>query len=122
MGQTILIIEDDIQNFQLMSNLANLEGYTVQHADNGEEGLQLVEQSPPCLILLDLRLPGMDGWNFATIMKKSTAFRHIPIIAVSVQTDHDDAAKAIGAGCDHYMPKPFRVNQLRQVIQEYAIC
>jgi CheY-like chemotaxis protein len=122
MPHHILIVEDDISNFQLMSSLVTLEGYGVQHARHGEQALEMIEQNPPCLILLDLRLPGMDGWKVAALVKGSADFHHIPIVAVSVQVDPSDVTKATQAGCDDYLAKPFNVHQLRQVIQNYSIC
>ena len=118
----ILIVEDDISNFQLMSSLVALEGYSVQHARHGEQALEMIKENPPCLILLDLRLPVLDGWKVAAIVKSSDEFRHIPIVAVSVQIEPNDVTKATEAGCDGYLAKPFNVHQLRQVIQSYSIC
>jgi DNA-binding response OmpR family regulator len=123
MTKHILIIEDDMQNYQLVANIVQLEGYEPQHARTCEDGSHILEESTPCLILLDLRLPGgMDGWQFAAILKNSSDFSHIPIVAVSVQVDLSDMTRAMNAGCDHYIAKPFNIKDLREAIRNYAIC
>jgi two-component system, cell cycle response regulator DivK len=123
MTKHILIIEDDMPNYQLVANLAKLEGYEPQHARTCEHGSQWLAQNSPCLILLDLRLPGgMDGYQFAAILKNSADFKHIPIVAVSVQTDPSDAMKALDAGCNYYVAKPFNVKDLREAIRNYVLC
>jgi CheY-like chemotaxis protein len=123
MTKHILIIEDDMQNYQLVANLVKLEGYEPQHARTCEQGSQLLEANQPCLILLDMRLPGgMDGWQFAAILKHSSDFSHLPIIAISVQVDPSDLTRALSAGCNHYIAKPFNIKELRDAIRSYAIC
>ena len=87
---SILIIEDDEQTFELMHNVLRHLEHQIIHAGTAKNGLELAKQYSPKLILLDMRLPGMTGWELAPILKQDPSLRNIPIIAVSVQVDADD--------------------------------
>lgn len=122
MGNSVLIVEDDMQNYQLVANVVILSGGDVLHARSGDEGLELATSHVPCLIVLDMRLPGLDGWQLARILKSDPAVSHIPIVAISVQVYPDDEDRALEAGCDVYLPKPFSVKRLREYLAEYVPC
>lgn len=116
---SILIIEDDEQTFELMHNVLRHLEHQIIHAGTAKNGLELAKQYSPKLILLDMRLPGMTGWELAPILKQDPTLRDIPIIAVSVQVDADDPMIAMGAGCDDYLPKPFNIKDLRSMVAHY---
>lgn len=116
---SILIIEDDEQTFALMINVLRHFNRDIIHASTGSNGLALAKEHLPKLILLDMRLPGMNGWELAPILKNDPKLCRIPIIAVSVQVDANDPVVAINAGCDDYLPKPFNIKDLRDIVAHY---
>jgi len=120
MTDSILMVEDDLQTYQLVANVLQKGGYHLLHAQNAQVAFQYLTEEMPQLILLDLRLPGLDGWEFARQLKGHPHYQHIPIIAVTVQVDPDDEARALAAGVDQYMPKPFNIKLLRSVVQQYV--
>ena len=101
----ILVVEDVEFNRDLMVQLLE-DTYEVLTADNGGEGVERAEQDRPDLILMDLSLPGMDGWEATRRIKASPALKHIPIIAVSAHAMLGDEARARECGCDDYISKP----------------
>jgi len=109
---TILVVEDDriIQNI-LRLNLEN-HGYEVLLAGNGREGVKLANEDKPDLILMDLRLPILNGWDATAILKADELTQHIPIIALTAQTTADDLRRCLTAGCDAFMAKPIDFSQL----------
>ena len=117
---TILIVEDDEQNHILMASLLQSMGHTALHARNGREGLELADQYHPDLILLDLRLPLMNGWEVASIIKNDGQLHQIPIVAVSVQVEQSDRDKAFKAGCDDFIEKPYSLQLMRECINHYV--
>jgi CheY-like chemotaxis protein len=117
--ESILIIEDDEQTVELMYNVLRHFNREILHAGTAPNGLELAKEFHPQLIILDMRLPGMNGWELAPILKKDPSLRNIPIIAVSVQIDSDDAQFALKAGCDDYVPKPFNIKALRETVAHY---
>jgi CheY-like chemotaxis protein len=116
---TILIIEDDEATAQLIANVLRSLGHELLIASNGKRGLALAEEHELILILLDMRLPGITGWELAPIFRNKLNMKNIPIIAVSVQVDMNDPQRAIQAGCDEYITKPFNINELRRCVEYY---
>lgn len=112
----ILIIEDDTSNAFLLQRLVEMMGHEAHHIANGEHILDVIAQYYPDLILLDLRLPSIDGWHIAQLVRQQQ--QTIPIIAVSVEITANDRDDALAAGCDAYMPKPIDTHTLQQLIQE----
>ncbi len=103
---TILIVDDEILNRKLLEALLQPEGYVTVSVASGEEALALIAQRPPDLILLDIRMPGMDGYQVTTSLKANPVTAHIPIILVTAQVDR--AARVIGldAGAEEFLTKP----------------
>ncbi|MEL6306791.1 MAG: response regulator [Chloroflexota bacterium] len=116
---TVLVIEDDEENLALISSIVASLGNDVLQARNAQVGYDLLMEHAVDLILLDLRLPGMDGWEFASHMKNDANLNHIPIVAISVEVEKSDKRKAFDAGCDDYLPKPFPISALRAMLQQY---
>lgn len=116
---TILIIEDDEANYVLIKSLVEALGHDSLHAYEAQDGLILARQRHPDLIILDMRLPGINGWEFAKMVKSDAQLDDTPIIAVSVRANTSDERRAMEAGCDVYIAKPFKVGDLRQVINNY---
>ena len=110
--KTILIIEDDpVIRDLLKLNLAD-EGYTILSAEDGQEGVRLAGEKLPDLILMDMRLPGITGWEATRHLKAAQETRHIPIIALTAQSTAKDLRRCFDAGCDAFMTKPIQFAQL----------
>jgi len=101
----ILVVEDVEFNRDLMVQLLE-DTYEVLTAEDGAEGIERAKRDRPDLILMDLSLPGVDGWQAARRIKDSPELRHIPIIAVSAHAMKGDEARARECGCDDYISKP----------------
>lgn len=101
----ILVVEDVEFNRDLMVQLLE-EEYEVLTAVDGQEGVERAQRDRPDLILMDLSLPGVDGWEATRRIKQDAALRHIPIIAVSAHAMKGDEARARECGCDDYISKP----------------
>lgn len=106
MSATILIIEDNEQNRYLASFLLVKSGYRVVEAADGPTGLALAADRPPELILLDIQLPRMDGYEVARRLRAQPALRQVPIVAITSHAMPGDREKALAAGCDGYVQKP----------------
>jgi two-component system, cell cycle response regulator DivK len=118
-GQRILAIEDHEENRRLLRDLLTSFDYELIEAVTGEEGLQLAETERPDLILMDIQLPGIDGYEVTRRIKADPALRHIPVIAVTSYALSGDDVKALEAGCDAYVTKPFDPAELLAKIQEF---
>ncbi|HUL52353.1 MAG TPA: response regulator [Opitutaceae bacterium] len=102
----ILHIEDNEQNRYLVTFLLEKSGYEVIAATSGPRGIELASERRPDLIVLDIQLPGMDGYAVARALKADPQLRSIPIVAVTSYAMVGDREQAIAAGCDGYMEKP----------------
>jgi CheY-like chemotaxis protein len=109
----ILYVEDNDDNIYVVKNRLGRAGFTIVVARDGEEGVALASAEQPDLILMDLRLPGIDGWEATKRIKAEASTRHIPILALSAHAMTGDRAKALAAGCDDYDTKPIELARLR---------
>jgi len=103
---TILIVEDNALNLELATDLLAVCGYTIRQARTGEEGVRLALGESPDLILMDLRLPGMDGYAALRCLRADPRTAHIPTVALTAQAMMGDEDAALEAGFDSYIPKP----------------
>jgi two-component system, cell cycle response regulator DivK len=115
---TILIIEDNVDNLDLVRFLLEDAGYSVLAAADGRTGLEMAVQQPR-LVLLDLSIPEIDGWNLAEMFKSNEAIKHIPLVALTAHALPGDRKKALDAGCDGYISKPLDIANFVQMIEEY---
>jgi two-component system cell cycle response regulator DivK len=113
----ILYVEDNDDNVYMMRERLTRAGFTVAVAPDGERGVAMATTEAPDLILMDLRLPGIDGWEATRRLKAAPATKHIPVIALSAHAMAGDREKALDAGCDDYDTKPVNWPQLRDRIQ-----
>jgi two-component system cell cycle response regulator DivK len=118
MSRRILAVEDHPINRRILRDLLSSAGYEVIEAATGEEGVSLAERERPDLILMDIQLPDLDGYEATRRIKANPEARHIPIIAVTSYALSGDEAKAFAAGCDAYVAKPFNPRQLLEKIRE----
>jgi len=102
----ILVIEDNEQNRYLTTFLLDRHGYEVLTASSGEIGIEMAREALPCLILLDIQLPAMDGYSVARELRKDPRLANIPIVAVTSYAMSGDREKAMAAGCSGYIEKP----------------
>lgn len=105
-ARRILLIEDNEQNRYLATFLLQARGWEVVHASDGPSGIALAGQCNPALILLDIQLPQMDGYEVARALKADPAVAPIPIVAVTSYAMAGDREAALGAGCQGYIEKP----------------
>lgn len=112
----ILLVEDNEMNRDMLSRRLQRRGYCIVAAETGEQGLSLARQEAPDLILMDISLPEMDGWEAARLLKADEATRHIPIIALTARVLVSDQAKAFEVGCDDYDTKPVDFSRLTKKI------
>ena len=119
MTKHILVVEDQEDNRQILRDLLANAGYQLTEAENGEQALAAVEQQPPDLILMDIQLPVLDGYEATRRIKANPSLRAIPIIAVTSYALSGDEDKARAAGCDDFVPKPYSPRQLLIKIREY---
>lgn len=103
--KTILVVEDAALNLDLMVQLLE-DDYAIVTAGDGAEGLAAAARDRPDLVLMDLSLPVMDGWEATRRLKADPALRHIPVIALSAHAMRGDAERALAQGCDDYLSKP----------------
>jgi two-component system, cell cycle response regulator DivK len=115
----ILVIEDHEENRRLLRDLLTSFGYELSEAVTGEDGLVAAEANPPDLILMDIQLPGIDGYEVTRRIKANPSLRHIPVIAVTSYALSGDDVKALEAGCDAYVTKPFDPAELLDKIRGY---
>lgn len=106
MNKRILLIEDNEQNRYLVTYLLQARGWTVDHAVDGPAGLAMADQIDPALILLDIQLPGMDGYAVARALRENPKLQAIPVIAVTSYAMAGDRERCLEAGCDGYLEKP----------------
>ncbi|NTU60289.1 MAG: response regulator [Deltaproteobacteria bacterium] len=117
----ILYIEDNPTNFRLVEKLLRHDGFEVLHAHDGFDGIKraVEERDTLDLILMDINLPGMDGYEAATKIKNLKGFEAIPIVALTVNAMRGDRKRSLAAGCDGYIPKPIDTHTFNAKVQEY---
>jgi len=113
---TILLIEDNEMNRDMLSRRLVKRGYRVVTALNGREGLEAAGRERPDLILMDMGLPDMDGWETTRRLRADAAIRHIPVIALTAHAMAGDRERALEAGCDDYDIKPIELPRLQSKI------
>ena len=114
----ILVVEDVDFNRDLIVQLLE-DKYQVIEAVNGKEGIEIAERERPELILMDLSLPIMDGWEATRRLKANADLRSIPVIALTAHAMKGDEEKALAAGCDDYLAKPINEKELHQVLLKW---
>jgi len=113
----ILYVEDNDDNIYMITRRLSRHGYEVIVAKDGEEGMAKVRSEEPAVILMDLDLPVLDGWEATRRLKESAETRHIPVIAVSAYAMVSDRKRAFAAGCDDFFPKPVDLRGLLKRIE-----
>lgn len=119
MSKRILSIEDQEDNRRIVRDLLTSAGYEVIEAVSGDEGVNLAEETCPDLVLMDIQLPGIDGYEATRRIKANSRLSQIPIIVVTSYALSGDEDKARAAGCDAYVAKPYDALQLLALVRRY---
>jgi two-component system, cell cycle response regulator DivK len=112
MHARILLVEDNEMNRDMLSRRLERRGYAVSVAEDGIQGLKMAKELLPDLMLLDMSLPEMDGWEVASRLKSEQGTQHIPIIALTAHAMTSDRDRAFAAGCNDYDTKPIEFQRL----------
>jgi len=118
-GERILYIEDNADNRLLVRRVLMAEGYALDEAADGPGGLKQAAENPPDLILMDINLPDLDGYEVTSRIKMIPQLAHIPIIAMTANVMKGDREKSLAAGCDGYIQKPIDIDLLPEQVATF---
>jgi len=118
---TILVVDDNQKTLRYLKRALAKYGYTVVISDNAKDALSILSQTAIDLILADINMPEMDGFEFCRIVREQKDEGYLPIIFLTARTSVDDVATGLIAGADDYLIKPIRLKKLVEKIQEYAM-
>lgn len=113
----ILLVEDNEVNRDMLSRRLKRKGFDVHFATDGQQAVDAAIQNPPDVILMDISLPVMDGWNATRTLKADPTTRHVPIIALTAHAMESDRQKSLDAGCDDFDTKPVDFPRLLKKVQ-----
>ena len=116
--KTILIIEDEIDILNFISRVLELEGYQVLKASDGRIGMTLIKEQPVALVMLDLRLPGPDGWSILKEIKRNPDFSKIPVVVLTAIAETTQRKKTLRMGAARYLIKPLSAHSISQTIAD----
>jgi len=117
----ILIVEDNMDNYELVRFVLERNGYNVFLAVNGRDGVDAARLQKPDLIIMDMSMPEMDGWDATARIKKDPKTKHIPLVALTVHTLPADRKRALDAGVDSYLTKPINMDALIQIVDNLIL-
>ena len=112
MRATILYVEDNFDNRMLVRRVLEAEGYRVLEAEDGTQGIEWLQSETPDLVLMDINLPEVDGYEITTRLRRMEGLNNIPIVALTANVLKGDRERSLGAGCDGYIQKPIDVDLL----------
>jgi len=121
MKEKILIVEDNPWNMKLTEMTLRGRNYTLLKATDGEEALDMATRERPDLIIMDIQLPRMNGFEVTQRLRQMVVFSHTPIIGVTAHAMKGDKERIIGAGCDAYLPKPINTRELHKMVAEMLL-
>jgi two-component system, cell cycle response regulator DivK len=119
MSQLILVVEDDPMMQRMAVKILGVHGYQCEVANNGRDGIAMVERLHPALILMDLSLPEINGWEAARTLKTNPQTASIPIVATTAHAMVGDRESALEAGCDECLTKPYEINELITIVARF---
>ncbi|MFB6352374.1 MAG: response regulator [Bradymonadaceae bacterium] len=114
---TVLVVEDNEMNRDLFVRLLRTRDYEILEADNGRDAIEVTRESRPDVVLMDLSMPVMNGWEAALALKEESETADIPIIAVTAHATEGEREKALAHGCDEFISKPFDFDRLAELIE-----
>ena len=118
-NQRVLVVEDNRDNMTLIVDVLESLDYDVIQAKDGEQGIELARSENPDLILMDLSLPKIDGWEATRTIKAQDELKQIPVIALTAHAMVGDRERALEAGCDDYMTKPINIQTLAMKLTKF---
>lgn len=113
----ILVVDDDPDALTIARTFLESRGYRVVEASDGREALAKLEEVRPALILLDVMMPGLDGWEVCRIVKDHPEFRDVRVVMFTARGDFADKQRGLRAGADDYLVKPIRLDELARVVE-----
>ena len=119
MSATILYVEDNFDNRMLVRRVLEAEGYRVVEAEDGPEGIKWLQSETPDLVLMDINLPQIDGYEVTRRFKELPSMADVPVIAMTANVMKGDREKTLAAGCDGYIPKPIDIDTLPDQIARF---
>ena len=114
---SILVVDDDPNSLDIVSTFLEAKGYQVATAADGQEALAMLEQVRPILILLDVMMPGMDGWEVARVVKNHPEFSEVRVVMLTARSDFTDKQEGLRSGADDYIVKPVRLDDLERRVE-----
>jgi len=119
MTTTILYVEDNFDNRMLVRRVLEAEGYRVVEAEDGTQGIEWLRSETPDLVLMDINLPEIDGYEVTKRFKQLPSMTKVPVIAMTANVMKGDREKTLAAGCDGYIPKPIDIDTLPDQIARF---
>ena len=120
MPKRILVVEDDADNRRIVAKTLSVDGYEIIEATDGIQAIAHAQADHPDLILMDLALPNLDGWEATRRLKSDPRTRAIPVVALTAVAMRGDEEQARAAGCDDYISKPARPVAIREIVRKYT--
>lgn len=118
-SQTILVVEDNPDNMYVLDHLLTRKGYTVRQATRGDEAIAQIERYRPALVLMDMQMPGMDGYSVVRELRQRPDMATLPVIAVTASSMPGDREQTLQAGCTDYIAKPISPRDLLSLVEQY---
>ncbi len=118
MSERILIVDDDPNSRDIVQTFLEARGYHVETAEDGQAALARLEELKPGLVLLDVMMPGMDGWEVARVIKNHPDFGRTRVVMLTARSDYMDKTEGLRAGADDYIVKPIRLEELAERIEK----
>ncbi len=120
MAKVVLVVEDETKNLKLFCDLLQRFGYVTIEATDGEQGVELARVEKPDLILMDIQMPKMDGYEATRILKADITTKDIPIVAVTSYAMKGDKERMFEIGCNAYITKPVDIEELLNIVSQYV--
>lgn len=118
MTHTILVVDDDPDSLDIVRTFLESKGYRVVTASDGKTGLAKLEEAQPSLVLLDVMMPGMDGWEVARVIKNHPDFGETRVVMLTARSGFSDKQEGLRAGADDYIVKPIRLDELATRVEK----
>jgi two-component system, OmpR family, alkaline phosphatase synthesis response regulator PhoP len=114
---TVMVVDDDPNALDIVRTFLESKGYTVATAKDGSEALGMLEEVKPALVLLDVMMPGMDGWEVARVIKNHPNFGNTRVVMLTARSDFADKHEGLRAGADDYIVKPIQLRELGERVE-----